>query len=142
MARVTATEVKQILDTSLDDAIVDVFIIVGNQLTDSVADNDSEGLLDSARLKEIERWLSAHFTAIRDVRADMEKAGDVSQSFQYKVDLNLNQTQYGQQAILLDITGYLARLQKEAEDGGKVRASMYAMGTPEDEYPTTEAPED
>ena len=134
--RVTANDVKEILETGLADSVVDVFIISANLLTDKIAIADHEGALSSSHLKEIERWLAAHFVAIRDVRVGREQAGPVSQHFQYKVDLNLNQTQYGQQAILLDVTGYLANLQATAEDGKKVKAGMSLLGSPESSYPT------
>lgn len=139
--RVTATEVKEILDTTLTDAIVDVFIVVGSQLTDRVTLNDTGSLMNAAELKELERWLSAHFAAIKDVRSASEKAGSVSQKFQYKVDLNLNQTQYGTTALILDVTGYLAKLNADAKSGDKVSASMFVGGTSEDDYPTDEAPD-
>jgi len=128
MARVTASEVKEILETQLDDTIVDVFIIPANKLTDRVEAEDTESLLDATELKEIERWLAAHFTAIRDTRVSNEKAGSVSQGFQYKVDLNFNVTMYGQTALVLDVTGFLAALQKQAEDGQAVTASVSALG--------------
>jgi len=115
MARVTATEVKEIVETTIIDAEVDTFIIVANLTTNRV--NTEGGITDAATLKEIERWLSAHFVRIRDIASASEKAGPVAQSFQYKVDLNFNQTQYGQQALILDYSGTLASLQKQAEDG-------------------------
>jgi hypothetical protein len=126
--RVTATEVKVIFDTQLDDAIIDVFIIPANILTDKVEAADVDNTLTTDQLKEIERWLSAHFTGIRDTRVSNEKAGPVGQGFQYKVDLNLNLTMYGGTAITLDTTGYLASLQKQAEDGQAVVASVSALG--------------
>jgi len=138
--RVTATEVKAIMDTSLADAVVDTFIIVGNQMTDRVQTNDADSTLSAAELKEIERWLSAHFVRIMEIASASEKAGDVSQKFQYKVDLNLNQTQYGTTAITLDYSGYLGKLQKDAMNGGQRAASMLTLGTKEEDYPTADAP--
>ena len=43
-------------------------------------------------LTRIETWLAAHCYQIRDQAVAAEKAGSVSQNFQYKVDLALNQT--------------------------------------------------
>jgi hypothetical protein len=62
------------------------------------------------RLELIERWLSAHFYAIRDPRTTNEKAGSVGATYESKVDLNLALTRYGQQAMVLDTKGGLAQL--------------------------------
>lgn len=138
--RVTADEVKEILtiDPTILDAEIDVFIKSANILTNKVATDGP--LTDSDHLMEIERWVAAHLVAIRDMRVAQEKAGEVQQSFQYKVDLNFNVTVYGQQALVIDTTGVLAKLQADAKNGGKIKASLYTLGTPEDEYPTADAP--
>ena len=117
MARVTIAEVKEIvaIAAAITDPQINAFITVANLTTNRV--NTVGGITDASLLKEIERWLSAHFVRIRDIAAASEKAGPVAQSFQYKVDLNFNQTQYGQQALILDYSGTLAALQKQAEDG-------------------------
>lgn len=137
--RVTVTEVKQIIeiDSTIVDADLEVFITSANILTNKV--NVDGGITDASQLKEIERWLSAHLMAIRDLRVDSEKAGPVSQKFQYKLALNFNVTMYGQQALILDTSGTLATLQRDASRG-KIRASLSTLGTPEDEYPTDDAP--
>lgn len=124
MARVTATEVRQLieLDSGFSDSDLAAFISAANVLTNQV--NTEGGITDTTQLKEIERWLAAHFSAIRDVRSDSEDVSDgPSQKFQYKVDLGLAQTQYGQQAMMLDTSGYLSGLNKEAKEGKK-RASI------------------
>ena len=129
-ARVTPTEVKAILDTQLEDATVEIFIMPATLLVDRIESEDTANTLDAATLKEIERWLAAHFTSIRDQRVASETAGPVSQSYQYKVGLNFNLTMYGGTALALDTTGFLASLQKQAETGtaSKIVASMRAMG--------------
>lgn len=107
--RVTEEEVKAIID--VDTAITDIspFMTAANLLVTNVCTSTS---LSDDLLKEIERWLAAHFIAIRDVRSDSEGVGNVKIKYQYKVDLNLAQTQYGQQAMMLDISGALIRLNK------------------------------
>jgi len=134
--RVTVTEVKQIIDvdSTIVDANLEVFIIAANLLTTRCS--TLGGLTDATQLKEIERWLSAHFIAIRDVRVASEKASVMSQSFQYKVDLNLNQTQYGQQALLLDTSGTLASLQSQAKGAAGGVASFKAFGPVSDQEVT------
>lgn len=73
-----------------------------------------------AKLELIERWLAAHFFAVKFPRATAEKAGPVGENFQSKVDLALNVTHYGQQAMLLDSAGGLANYNAEVTSG-KVR---------------------
>ena len=113
MARVTPTEVGEIVAVKATIG-VDPFIDVANNMVDDVC-LDS-GYTD-AKLKLIELWLSAHFYAVRDPRVDMEKAGSVSQKFQYEVDLNLAVTVYGQQAMVIDTDGNLAKVNKQATTG-------------------------
>lgn len=114
MARVTDAEVEAIIE--YDDSIdLTPFILVANiMVTDNCADDDD---YDADLLKEIERWLSAHFYHIRDQHVASEKAGTVAVTYQYKVDLALNVTTYGQQAMLLDFNGHLAQLNKRIVDG-------------------------
>ena len=140
--RVTVGEVKEIItiDSTITDAEVEVFIKSANILTSLV--NTVGGMTDSDQLMEVERWLSAHLVAIRDMRVASEKAGEVSQKFQYKVDLNFNVTVYGQTALVLDTSGYLAELQDKAKNGKKIAASILTLGTDEKNYPTDAALED
>lgn len=77
-------------------------------------------------------WLSAHFLAIRTPRAQNEKAGPVSQSLFGKVDLGLNVTRYGQQAMMLDSSGGLARWNKTVNEGGRSTVTFSWLGTDED----------
>ena len=110
MARVTEAEVREIIDV---DASLDLtpFITAANLLVTKVITDSS---MTDEHLKEIERWLSAHFTAIRDQRSATEQAGaggaTAQISYQYKLGLNLQVTLYGQQALLLDTSGALAGL--------------------------------
>ena len=117
--RVTTDEVREIipLESSFTDAMVTAMITGANVVVTEVCTDSS---LDTAHLKEIERWLSAHFCAIRDMRAATEKTGPASISFQYKVDLRLDVTMYGQQAMIIDTSGALARLNK----GKKVKMQL------------------
>ena len=127
MARTTSTLVEGIIavdSTSIPD--LTPFIDVANQLvTDVCTDSD----YTDAKLPIIETWLAAHFYAIRDPRPDSQKAGSVSQKLQYKVDLNLAVTTYGQQAMIIDTAGNLAKLNKQATTGNVVAsASITWMG--------------
>lgn len=104
--RTTAEAVGKIIE--VDDTIdLTPFIEVANQL---VTDVCSDFEYAAAKLELIERWLSAHFYAIRDMRSADEGAGSVRQSYQYKVDLFLANTMYGQQAMMIDTEGGLRAL--------------------------------
>jgi hypothetical protein len=131
MARTTASAVKKIIevDTSIIavDADLDPFLETANALVTEMCtgSNGPATAYLAARLELIERWLTAHFYAIRDPRAKSEKAGSVGVTYQGKVDYNLALTSYGQQAMMLDTNGGLARLDK----GKGVSVSVLWLGT-------------
>ena len=103
MARVTSAEVQEILDTTIT---LTAFITAATLLVDQhLLDAD----LPTALLKEIERWLAAHFACMLDPRLrDMHK-GDTSATFELgRQGLGLQATTYGQQALALDASGLLA----------------------------------
>lgn len=104
--RVTNSEVKTIIDTDVD---VTAFITVANLIVTNML---SGGSLSDAMLKEIERWLSAHFVAIRDPRIGQEKIGDASVTYLLTTGKGLDATPFGQQVKVLDTTGKLAQLGK------------------------------
>lgn len=125
MARVTAADIQEILDVSSDvlTATPDLtpYITAANLLVTDLLGSSS---LSDDTLKEIERWLAAHFVAIRDPRTASEKAGSVGESYQYKLGLRLEVTTYGQQAIALDTTGTLADVN---QNGAKRSAQVKAL---------------
>jgi hypothetical protein len=124
--RTTAALVAAIIevDPSID---LDPFIFTASELVTEVC---AIAGYTVERLELIERWLSAHFYAIRDPRTTNEKAGSVGASYESKVDLNLALTRYGQQAMLLDTQGGLAALNKSlAGGGGRIVASVAWLGT-------------
>ena len=116
MARTTVANIKKIIEVDLTiiavDADMDAFIDVANELVTEMCTgtNGPSTAYTVARLELIERWLSAHFYAIRDPRVKSEKAGPVGVNYQEKVDLNLKLTHYGQQAMMLDTNGGLRSL--------------------------------
>ena len=106
MARVTQEEVKAIFpcpaSADLTPFIDSAHIVVENTLGD-------EGLSEDL-LKEIERWLSAHFASARYSVNSKEKVGDVDVTKQGKWGMGLDSTDYGQKVKLLDPTGLLDEL--------------------------------
>ncbi len=119
MSRVEPHEVKEIISTARVD--IEAFITASNSLVTDVL--GSEGL-GSVRLKEIERWLAAHFLAHAgtDKTAGQvveEQIGDTRRRFSdgQAAFGKLDSTRYGKMALLLDTTGKLAGL-------GKTRAQF------------------
>jgi hypothetical protein len=63
-------------------------------------------------LRELETWLAAHLYAHRDQLYTSKSTGGASASFQGQTGMYLESTQYGQTALLLDVTGLLAARNK------------------------------
>jgi len=117
--RTTATKVKQILDTDLDDTIVEAYIAGASYTLDEVYEGDTE--LSDDLLAEIERWFAAHMiAATRERQATKEGAGGASITYQGVTGEGLKSTLYGQQVLSMDPTGKIAAL-------GRKRATMYAV---------------
>lgn len=105
--RVTDAEVREIID--IDPLITNIapFITIANLM---VTDKLGASGLSAEMLKEIERWLAAHFVAMRDPRVKSESIGGITTSYQGTTGEGLKSTLYGQQAVLMDTTGTLANL--------------------------------
>ncbi len=131
MARVTAAEVGGIIEWDSDStksAYISMtpFIAAANGLvTELCSDSD----YTSTRLVQIELWLSAHFYTVRDMRAEMEKAGSVTQKLQSKVDLGFDTSHYGQMAMRLDTDGNLAALNERIKSGKRGTVVVTWLGT-------------
>ena len=109
MARVVAADITAIMD--IDASITDLtpFITMGNLFVDSALSGEG---LSEALLTEIEKNVVAHLICARDPRAAEERAGqggDISVKYMGKWGEGLKATPYGQNALLLDSTGKLAR---------------------------------
>lgn len=106
--RVNAEEVKEIIDTELSDTRIGAFITAANTLINDKLLNKG---LASSTLKEIERWLAAHYiSASIERQAIEEEAGPASQKFSDFFSQGLNSTTYGQTARTLDPSGTLTSL--------------------------------
>lgn len=118
--RVTATEVKEIINTDLSDSVVETFISAANlTISKWLGDNSN---LSSSQLKEIERWFTAHLIACtKDQQPLSEKTGDASIKYQGETGKGLKATFYGQQCLILDTTGILA------SNSGKRKATIRAI---------------
>ena len=120
MSRVTPSEVKEIISTTLGGTQLNPFITAANlTVTNKLV---SLGL-SASLLKEIERWLTAHYVSVYLNSVNSQGglisrervAGDTEIEYvTRKISgvANLTATSYGQQAIMLDYTGTLANLGK------------------------------
>lgn len=125
MARITEAEVKEIIDTSITSGLV-AFIAAAS----SIVEDELLGKgLSTTRLKEIERYLAAHFVSIRDTSQGQivsEKIGDAQINYkQFGEARALNSSRYGQQAMFLDTSGTLASIGK-----GNSRAQFKVVRPP------------
>lgn len=107
MARVTEAEVKLIIDTQLTN--IDLFIDTANIIVDE--DLSDVGMSD-VRLNKIELYLSAHFVCLREKQLTSENFGSASETYQGKTGMNLQSTNYGQTAMMLDKSGTLVNVGK------------------------------
>jgi hypothetical protein len=121
MARVSKTDVKAIMDTDVE---LNAFIIAADLVIDDL-------LLDQgysgAHLKEIARWLSAHFACTLDPRVESEKVAGADVKYAFPIlrsaaGLGLNASPYGQQVLVLDTSGAL-------NDVGKVASVIESIPT-------------
>lgn len=125
--RVKEEEVREVIDS--DDSIrIAPFIDTANTLTDKISSRDSSSLLSSAELKAIELNLAAHFYAQRDTQYSQERTADASGVVSGQFGENLSSTYWGQNALLLDETGYLQGRQKSRR-----RAVVGWLGLPPSE---------
>ena len=107
----TVEKVREILDSTLDDANITAYITAAGLYLDTIftGQDISEDLRN-----EIERWVTAHLISVSKERQWEEvDAGTASEKFTGKYEMGLSMTSYGQTAILLDTTGELQRSQKK-----------------------------
>ena len=120
--------VREIIETDAN-LTLSGFIRAANGLTNWVASQDSDNELSSDDLQSIETWLAAHFYAHRDQLYQSKSTDKASATFQGRTDMGLASTQYGQTAMMLDITGALTRRNSEMEKGGPAIIRTEWLGT-------------
>jgi hypothetical protein len=117
MARTTATEVKQVITTTLTDTQIDIWIDIANKIVTATVTCG----LGAATLEEIERQLTAHYIALLPgsgsgaMPVKKEKVGEAEVTY---ADVfsgkGLETTIYGKAALALDTCGGLANASKKA----------------------------
>jgi hypothetical protein len=108
-ARVSAEEVKEVIETSLtDDTVCSNMIDTANLLVDTHLGTT----LSEQVLKKVELYLAAHFVALTEERGGitLSKMGDSSESYANVYTQGFNSTRFGQTALALDSTGVLTNV--------------------------------
>ena len=124
--RVTEADVASIIEMDEDDPIsVAPFIETANAITDYVAAQDTNGLLSTALLVEIEKYLAAHCYEYRDQAYESRSTEGASAKFQGQFGMGFDSNKWGQMAKRLDVTGTLAKMDKTAP-----RATFSWLGLP------------
>jgi hypothetical protein len=134
MARTTAELVTALFEEGTVDDGVDLtpYIEASSMVVDRVVatakDDYGSDYYNNIQLEIIERWLAAHYFSVRSPASVFEGAGKVQSSYESKVDLNLNNTRFGQAALSLDTAGGLARLQQSLLKGGRIKPLVVWLG--------------
>lgn len=106
----TATAVKEIIDTDLADAVINAFI--NTAYYQAYALTGQLGACGGTDAQcDIIKYLAAHYIAMtreRQVKSEAVGKGEWSVTYMGQDGLNLNATTYGQTAIALDCSGALA----------------------------------
>ena len=145
VARTTYAALAKIIEV---DAVITAdaaaFIDTATALVDRMGADAEDGsgnpfwddTVDAVMLELIERWLAGHFYAVRDPRYGSEGSSSSQTSYLTKIGMYLSLTHEGQQALLLDTSGWLSALSKKAEGRGK-RVGVFWAGTGFGNEPST-----
>ena len=105
--RVTVTDVREIIDTSLGDAGLTACITAANSLISTKSEMLAS--LTAEILTQIELWLAAHYVSVADPRVTEESTRETRLRYeQPAAGKGLAGSPYGQTAIALDPTLTLA----------------------------------
>lgn len=129
--RITDADVEELIEVDVAISLTP-FIAAAEELVTELCLASG---YSTTRLKIIESWLAGHFYTMRDQQVANEAAGSVRVSYQYDIGRNLQQTKYGQTAILMDTAGNLAALSKRAEEGKTGSVGVAWLG---EDYDTDE----
>jgi hypothetical protein len=111
MPRVSVSDVLQILGSALSEAKLLIHITTASELMDQVFSGDT--VLNEGLKKEIERYLAAHFASIAEPEISgsgilEHEIGATRVKFSDNLGEMLRTTRFGQQALVLDVTGKLS----------------------------------
>jgi hypothetical protein len=128
--RTNSARVRDILVGHYDGSTsLTPFITAASNLVDYCDSQDTDGVMSDTSWELVERWLSAHTYATGpDMIAQSEGASKANASYQGQTGMYFSSTHYGQTAMLLDVTGCLAKLEQQAKSG-KRKAGVVWLGT-------------
>lgn len=135
IALCSAAEVRGII--AFDPSISDLspFIYAASELVAELCGQNAKfppcPPYTKRRMSLITTWLAAHFLAIRDPRYKQEQIGAASATYAIETAKNLDSTQYGQQAKLLDTFGNLAYIDEHPSKGRRARPRIGWLGKPQ-----------
>lgn len=114
MSRVTSAEVFAIVDSTYTEITattdLDPFIGVATVIVD---DNLVSAGLSTESLKNVELYLSAHFSVLKYRQPLETKISQSMDDFANPLKTGFYQTIYGQQAMTMDSSGNLSELSKD-----------------------------
>lgn len=124
--RVNQEEVRKLLSIDGNNPLIDVqpYIDIATAVTDKVSSNDTLSVLTTALLKQIEMLLSAYYYSLADPGYMEEKTEDASAKYDGETGKGFEYNRWGQAALAVDITGFLASL------GQKQAIGLTWLGTP------------
>jgi len=126
--RVEEGEVRAIIETD-ENVSLAPFIAAASAIVDDLSGEDSDGDLSSAMLTQIEKFLAAHLYEHLDSLPSEENTGAAKAVYQGQFGMGLKSTKYGQTALLMDKTGYLAAL----NSGKRRKLGVSWLGLPPSE---------
>lgn len=115
MARTTAEKVGKVIEVD-PEVDLDPFIEAATLLVDEVCVPFGHS---EARLTVIETWLAAHFYGVFDHETQVAQewiGAAIGTQYRGKAELGLNLTKQGQQAMILDTGGGLAKVNAQAQN--------------------------
>lgn len=111
MPRTNATLIGEVIELDPTKSLTQ-HIAMGAFLTNKfpavAVDEDDVLIHDEATLTLIETQLAAHFYYMSFQKARTAQVGPIMERFDVKVDMGLQNSEYGQNAMALDISGSLA----------------------------------
>lgn len=130
MSRASVDDVKAIIEyDDIDRPDLRPHIRAAENLVNWLENTcDVDNVLTNGQLRDIETWLAAHFYNIRDQGYQTKSTQSASGTFQGQTAMHLQSSYWGQTAMLLDVTGCLAKLNKEMEEGGKRKVKVKWLG--------------
>lgn len=107
---VSPDQVKDIISTTEGDPVIQVMLETADVIIVEHIDPHSPS---TAVRDKLQLWLAAHFLAIKDRRVQERSADGIRTQYQGVSSMGLRHTSYGQQAMVIDPTGVLSRLNSE-----------------------------